>query len=311
MSAQFKKQELAAIRAEVLAKVGTVPTAETIGTQNGGRLQIALSTINGAGRVLTLLTAEIVQALAALIIAIVFAVLEYQRVMHGALALGQPDGQAALIAFAVVTANVVHPIYALRELRGKEQITVTVGTLRGSIRAFWRRINGEPIVKDLDAYHNPTLHIAAAVITWSTVLLAVYDILGPLLHEVFTGELTRPVPIAIVELIAGLGLSIAGVFFLQSAAHEIGVRTITDAPISDEDLLKRQQSDYQRRFDETWTAVESRYLAEKDKASAAAPVPFGSPAHTPADQKSIPTIAPVSVNGGREKDQPLDAIKAR
>lgn len=311
MNAQLKKSELAAIRAEVYAKIGDKPTADTIATKDAGNLKSVLDWITGAGRVVTLLTAETVQALAALIIAIVFAVLEFQRVQHGAEALGQEEGQAALIAFAVVTANVVHPIYALRELRGQPHLTITVGTLRGSIRAFWRRINGEPVVKEVDSFHNPTLHVAAAVITWATVLLAVYDILGPLMEELFSPDgLQRPAPIAVVELLAGLGLSIAGVFFLQSAAHEIGVRTITDAPISDGVLLQRAQDEYQRRFDETWAAVESRYLESKDKAAAAAPVPFGSQAPTPDGPKSTLTSEHVNGNGGQKKAQLLDAIKA-
>lgn len=304
---KLNKGDLAAITAEVAARVGERPTAEQY-SSDVTWLQWSLDTINGFGRVMTLLTAEIVQALAALIIAVVFAALEYERVLHGAKALGQQDGQAALIAFAVVTANIVHPIYALREMRGKEHVTVTIGTARGAVTAFWRRIVGQPVTKSLDAYHNPTLHIAAAVITWSTVLLAVYDILGPLLNEVFTGQLTRPVPIAIVELIAGLGLSIAGVFFLQSAAHEIGVRTITDAPISAAQQLNKAKADYEARRDAVWREVQARYLDEKAKAAPS--VPFGNSAAIPGENGSIPTNARVNGTGGTEKGRLLDAIKA-
>lgn len=304
---KLNKGDLAAITAEVAARVGERPTAEQF-ENRGDCLQWWLDTINGVGRVLTLLTAEIVQALAALIIAVVFAALEYERVLHGAKALGQQPGQAALIAFAVVTANIVHPIYALREMRGKEHVTVTIGTARGAVVAFRKRIFGQPVTRSLDAYHNPTLHIAAAVITWSTVLLAVYDILGPLLNEVFTGKLTRPVPIAIVELIAGLGLSIAGVFFLQSAAHEIGVRTITDAPVSADQQLQRAVADYESRRDAIWNEVQTRYLEEKAKAAPS--VPFGNTAHIAAENGSTPMTAHVNGTGGTAKGRTLDAIKA-
>lgn len=263
MNHKLTKADLTAIELEVEARVGARPTAEAVSSSSSA-LQNTLEFIAGAGRVLTLLTAEIVQALAALIIAVVFAALEFQRVHHGALALGQPDSQAALIAFAVVTANVVHPIYSLRELRGKQNITVTVGTLRGALETFWRRVTGQPVQKQIDAFHNPTLHIAAATITWATVLLACYDILGPLMSELFSADgLQRPLAIAAVELVAGLGLSIAGVFFLQSAAHEIGVRTLTDAPVSAQQRLERETEAYEARRADAWSDVQARYLEAK------------------------------------------------
>lgn len=303
---KLTKTDLASIQLEVDARVGQKPTAELLDSGIGW-LQWSLEAINGAGRVLTLLTAEMVQALAALIIAVVFALLEFQRVHHGAMALGQPDAQAALIAFAVVTANIVHPIYALRELRGKENISVTVGTLRGALAAFGKRIIGEPVTKEVDAFHNPTLHVAAAVITWSTVLLAVYDILGPLLAELFSeAGLQRPVMIALVELVAGLGLSIAGVFFLQSAAHEIGVRTLTDAPETADQRLQHAVGDWQARREAVWNEVQQRFLESKDKA--APPAPFGSTAPIPDAAAFTPTIAHVNGNGGHGRAQVLDEI---
>lgn len=276
MNHKLTKADLAAIELEVAGRVGTRPTAEAV-SGTASALQNTLEFIAGAGRVLTLLTAEVVQALAALIIAVVFAALEFQRVHHGARALGQPEEQAALIAFAVVTANVVHPIYSLRELRGKQNITVTVGTLRGALESFWRRLTGQPVQKQIDAFHNPTLHIAAATITWATVLLAVYDILGPLMSELFSeAGLQRPLAIAAVELVAGFGLSVAGVFFLQSAAHEIGVRTLTDAPVSAQQRLERETEAYEARRAEAWADVQARYLEAKsepkDKAASSLPL---------------------------------------
>lgn len=308
MNHKLTKADLKDIQAEVDARIGAPPSAELLKSEADG-LQSALEFINGAGRVLTLLTAEIVQALAALIIAVVFAVLEFQRVHHGAVALGQPDSQAALIAFAVVVANVVHPIYALREMRGKTEITVTVGTVRGSLASFWRRITGQPVIKRIDAFHNPTLHVAASVITWSTVLLAVYDILGPLLAELFSeAGLQRPVMIAMVELVAGLGLSIAGVFFLQSAAHEIGVRTLTDAPVSAGQRFDRAVADHEARREVVWSEVQQRYLESKEKAAPS--VPFGNTAATVGGAASTPMTAHVNGTGGRGTGRTLDEIKA-
>lgn len=309
---RLTKADLAAIAAEVDARAGARPDASEY-EQRADWLQQALEAISGAGRVLTLLVAEVVQAGAALIIAVVFAVLEFQRVEAGAVALEQPHDKAALIAFAVVTANIVHPIYSLREMRGKAHVTVTVGTLRGALVAFWRRIIGQPVSRELDAYHNPTLHIAAAMITWTTILLAIYDVLGPLLQEMFSpAGLQRPIAIAAVELVAGLGLSIAGVFFLQSAAHEIGVRTLVDAPVSAQQRLDHAMAQYDQRRNEVWHEVQQRYLDAKDmkdKASVPPDVPFGHSAAAPVARVSIPMIASANGTGGIAKAQMLDEIK--
>lgn len=305
---KLTKTDLAAIAAEVDARAGSRPDAADY-EQRTDWLQSALESISGAGRVLTLLTAEVIQAGAALIIAAVFAVLEFQRVHHGAVALGQPDGQASLIAFAVVTANVVHPIYALRELRGQQNITVTVGTMRGALTAFWRRIVGQPVSREMTAYHNPTLHVAAAVITWSTVLLAVYDILGPLLAELFSvSGLQRPAVIAAVELAAGLGLSIAGVFFLQSAAHEIGVRTLVDAPVTAAQRLDQATADYEQRRADLWHEVQQRYQDAKE-VKAAPSIPFGNIAAEQVARVAMPMTAHVNGTGGSGRARMLDEIK--
>jgi hypothetical protein len=126
--------------AELREGLGSPPTISTLraaGHSENTSLLAVIDFISGTGRVLTLLTAEVIQALAAIIIAIVFAVLEFQRVLNGAVALGQVNDQAALIAFAVVTANVVHPIYSLRDLRGQQRLTVTHHTLRG----YWSSLS--------------------------------------------------------------------------------------------------------------------------------------------------------------------------
>lgn len=294
---RLTKSDLTAIEYEVQALAGPPPSLDTLRNEGyrENRLVLgALDAIAGAGRVVTLLIAEAIQAGAALIIMAVFAVLEYWRVWHGAAALGQPDNQAALIAFAVVTANVVHPIYALRQLRGKDQHYVTRMTGRGYLEAFWRRLAGRPSVEKVDHFHNPTLHIAAAVITWSTVTLAVYDILGPLLSEIATGVFTRPPLLIGMELLMGLGLSIAGVFFLQSAAHEIGVRTLTDQPDRLTSVLEQQQADYAAQIGVLREHVQGRYMAAKlaDKERAAAEVQA---APNPTEEDTAPA-EPVQAN---------------
>ncbi len=263
---RLNKTDIQAIEYEVQALAGQPPSLDTLyaeGHTEQRWLNRLLDVIAGYGRVMTLLIAEFIQAGAALIIGVVFALLEYWRVLHGAEALGQPRDQAALIAVAVVVANVVHPIYALRQLRGQSSLHITKMTGRGYFEEFWRRLWGKPVVESVDLYHNPTLHVAAAVITWSTVVLAVYDILGPLLSQVATGTFTRPPILIGMEFIMGLGLSIAGVFFLQSAAHEIGVRTLTDQPQRLVVLLDQRRAEHEARVEAIRAEVRERYIASK------------------------------------------------
>jgi hypothetical protein len=62
------------------------------------------------------------------------------------------------------------------------------------------------------------------------VFLAVYDLVAPILTAILEGTASEPGLILAVKLLMGFGLSLAGVLFLQAAAHEIGVRTLTDQP---------------------------------------------------------------------------------
>lgn len=266
MQTRLTQADLKRIDYQARLRAGDPPTLQSLKTAGyrESTWQIyALRWIADTGRVVTLLVAEAIQAAAALGIGVIFAALEYQRVFNGSLALGQPSDQAVLIAVAVVTANVVHPIYSLRALRGQNRLQIMRPTLRGFLTSFLRRIVGKPTIDQVEMYHNPTLAAAAAVITWSTVLLAVYDILGPLMAEVFAGQLSRPAPIAALELLMGLGLSVAGVFFLQSAAHEIGVRTLTDQPTTLSGVLAEKQAAYDQHLDQLREDERERYMAGK------------------------------------------------
>lgn len=259
-----------------LQAVGPAPTLEKLQDQGYSESTWLLNTldlITSTGRVITLFLAEAIQSLAALIIAVVFAILEFWRVHNGALALGQPESQAALIAIAVVTANVIHPIYALRELRGQTNFTVHKPTLRGYLGDAWHRIAGQHTTETKDLYFNPTLHLAASTITVSTIILAVYDILGPLLTGIFTNSLSKPAPIAVMELVMGLGLSVAGVFFLQAATHEIGVRILTDQPARLSTLLEQRTADHNAAIAAARETARQRYeKAQADHLAAVAEI---------------------------------------
>jgi len=284
---RLTKSDLKAIEAEVELLIGAPPTIEDLQTDGYTEREWLIATVDfigGLGKVATLIVAELIQSFGAIVIAVVFAMMEFQRVQAGAVALGQVDDKASLIAFAVVTANVVHPIYSLRQLRGQDKIEHTIMTGRGYLEAFKHRLKGQPVTKELDLYHNPTLHHAATVITWSTIILAVYDILSPLVTQIATNTLTRPVPLAIMEFVMGLGLSVAGVFFLQSASHEIGVRILTDQPQRLSDELAKRQRDYDQKVEAVRADVRTRFMQAKllDKARKDGdipPNPFGHTAH--------------------------------
>jgi hypothetical protein len=268
---RLSKSDLAAIEYETSLVVGQATTLESLaaeGYSENENLRQVLDWIANAGRIGILFIAEFIQAIGALVIAVTFALLEFWRVRHGAQALGQDDSQSMLIAFAVVTANVVHPIYSLRQLRGQAAFQIVRMTGRGYLECLWKRVTGRPIIEAVALYRNPTLHIAAAVITWSTNVLAIYDILGPLFTQLFTGKMERPLPIAVMELVMGLGLSVAGVFFLQSAAHEIGVRTLTDQPMRLTERLEQRRTEYGQQVIQVRESVRERHIAAKLSAEA-------------------------------------------
>lgn len=263
---RLNKSDLTAIEYEVHQILGPDPTVEqllTEGYTEARWLHGALEGIRSVGRIITLLLAEIIQAAAPLVIGVVFAILEFWRVYHGALALGQVIDQAGLIAFAVVTANAVVPIYALRELRGQDSYTVKRATARGYWESFTRRLFGQPQTEKADWSHNPALTVAAAVITWSTIALAVYDLVAPLLTSILENTATKPPLILVIELLMGLGLSLAGVFFLQAASHEIGVRILTDQPQRLVDVVEQRRVERVQRESQVREHVRAQYVAAK------------------------------------------------
>ncbi len=266
---RLNQTDLKAIEARVQAEMsmlGPPPTLESVkdeGHRENRALNNVLDFISGSGRVMTLIIAETIQSGAALIIGVVFAILEYWRVLHGAEALGQQADQAALIAFAVVTANVVHPIYALRQLRGHDTHDITRMTGRGYAMLFWRKLTGKPSVESVDWSYNPVLDVAAMVITWTTVFLAVYDLIAPILTTILEGTASKPGLILVIELLMGFGLSLAGVFFLQAAAHEIGVRTLTDQPARIADIVEQRRAEYNARLVDIRERISADHMAGK------------------------------------------------
>lgn len=274
---RLTKTDLEAIEARIgheMAALGAPPTLEEVraeGYQENTSLNRALDWIAGAGRVVTLLTAEFVQAFAALGLALVFIILEAERINAGVIALGQHQQQAALIALAFTVGNAVLPIYRLRNARGQAQLQRTKSTVRGYLAAFWRRLVFKPTAYAVDHYDNPTLGIMEGAVTWATLFLAFYAVLGPMLARyeslpwysaagalVMQSSFTQ-----MLGLLAGALLAVGGVFGVQSISHEIGVRTLTDQPPRLTDVLEARRVDYESRRADLRQRVTYEFMAAK------------------------------------------------
>jgi hypothetical protein len=271
---RLTKSDLSAIETRVQADMAalgiehepTLADLQAQGYTENRAMNAALDWISSAGRVMTLFIAEFIQAFAAIALAVVFIALEAERITSGVIALGQHQEQAILIAIAFTVANTVTPIYRLRNLRGQSKITRYRWTARGHLAAFWRRLTAQPQAYEVDVYDNPTLAFAEAAITWATLFLAFYAVLGVQLEQ-YQGEawytaigavFTQSSLNEMMGLAAGALLAFGGVFGVQSIAHEIGVRTLTDQPDRLSDLLEQRKVERQAQI----TAIRERAIAD-------------------------------------------------
>lgn len=260
------------IEAEIAARLGAEPTIESLSAQGYSEnvaLNRALERISAAGRVLTLAVAEFAQAFAALALALVFILLEAERINSGAQALGQAPTQAMLIAVAFTVANAVLPLYRLRNARNQATLTRTRPTLRGYAAAFWRRLFFQPSTYDVNVYDNPTLHVMESAVTWATLFLAFFAVLGPLLAQYSSqawyialwSVVSQSTINQMIELIAGALLSVGGVFGVQSISWEFGVRTIADRPQRLTDILETKRAEHTANALMIRAEIRERYTA--------------------------------------------------
>lgn len=297
---RLTKADLAAIESEVAMLAGPPPTLEAVqADQRDSWLTGILDVISGLGRILTLAIVELVQAFGAVVLAGLFIALEADRVYHGVIALGQKTDQAALIALTLTAMNAVLPIYHLRNVTGQDMLTRVRWTVRGHLTAFWRRLTGRPQDYQVDVYNNPALAIAESTITWATLFLAFFAVLGPVLEQ-YTGQVWYSALWAIfatssitqaLGLLAGLLLSIGGVFGVQSISHELASRLLLERPARADDLLTARRADYESRVAALREQVRERYSAAKlaDKDRAANPTqPAGMPEPVAAEDDTQP-----------------------
>src|SRR5690606_13410817 len=67
----------------------------------------------------------------------------------------------------------------------------------------------------------------------------------------------------ILGLLAGLLLSVGGVFGVQSISHELACRRLTDKPRRLSDVLSARRADHAARVDQVREEVRQRYMAAK------------------------------------------------
>jgi len=257
--------------------------------------------IDQSGAVVTRLAGELIQALAVLVLLVFFAALEFERVRRGALALDQSARASVLIALALVVANIVHPVYRLREHRAAGKVVERRGSLRLWLRAAWARLSAlDYQVVERDQHYNPVLHLAAFVITWGTILFACYDLLRPIILEYgssWSGLLGAfAIPGTALKFLAGVAASVGGVMFLQAASHEIGVRMVVSRPVSALDLHRQQLEDYNRRKVALIDQVRAEYLSRQ----VVEPVAMAALVQEPEPvQEVVSAWVPLSGNGHR------------
>lgn len=222
----------------------------------------ALATISSAGAVLTLTVVEFIRSFGIWVLIIGFAWLEYERVSHGAKALGMQTESASTLAIVFVLANLIHPIFALAHIK-KADLTVTRHTFRGGLEWLKSRLFDKAHTRNVDNTYNPTLALSALLLTGTTIILALYDVLSPLITSIATQTYTKPMIILMTEFIMGAGMSIAGVLFLQASAHEAGLRALSFDTRSPAEIVAQAKADRQAKIDKIYADTQARYMTAK------------------------------------------------
>lgn len=146
--------------------------------------------------------------------------IEAERVYTGARTLEQNLPASVGLAVCFVLANVVHPIYSLRQHRGQGYTEVRRQTLAGLFEhvKFW--LTKPPVTERRDLNYNPALGRAARLITRAVILAACIALLGPvfkLYGQSWTGMATLfDNPFLLIKVVTGIAFSLAGVLLLQA-----------------------------------------------------------------------------------------------
>ena len=274
-STRLTNTDLKAIEARVLSETSSIikPSIESLqaqGYSESSRLHATIDWIAGAGYATTLFVGEFSQAFAAIGLMVLFILLEAERIHSGGVSLGLSSDKATLLALAFTSANVILPIYRLRNVSNESSLNDTLWTLRGIIEALCRRLVTKPTTIQRDIHHNSTLKLMEVSITFATLFLASYAVLGQQLSRLTDVVWYQAIGVLIaqssigefLQLMAGLLVAIGGVFGVQTISHEIGVRT-TDKPQRLSDVLQSQLAEYENKIAEIREKVTQEHIHGK------------------------------------------------
>lgn len=312
---RLNKTDLRAIEArteaEAQARLGSEPSIANLkglDMSMGQRiLSVVLDFIEGVGGAAVSIVAETLQSFAPIILMCFFIWLETDRLHAGAISLGQTNRQATIIAWGLMVANAVTPLYELRGHRGKKYIARKRQTLRGLLVIFGRRLFARPDEYRQNVSDNPSLRIAKSAILWSTIFFAAYSVLG----EVFAMHAALPWYEAIgqlfiasnlnlfLQLLAGLLLSVGTIFFLQSVSFEFGLRAIRERPQSLSKVVKREREAYRKALADIRSEVTLQHttgkLADQERKAAMG----ANPTPAPTAQRQTTFIETMDAGNGR------------
>lgn len=225
------------------------------------------SDIHQRGATRTAILAERLQANGAWVLLIVGSLIEAERVYTVSRTLQQSVPASIGLAIFFVLANVVHPIYSLRQHRGQEYTEVRRQTLAGWFEHVWFWLTKLPVTERRDLNYNPALDRAAKLITRAVILAAWIALFAPVLSvhgQTWAGAAAvLNNPFLLIKVITGVMFSIAGVLLLQAVAHEVGVRTLDDTSATPEELLGRLREERRRAEQDIYDRILADHLERK------------------------------------------------
>jgi hypothetical protein len=225
------------------------------------------SDIHQRGATRTAILAERLQANGAWVLLIVGSLIEAERVFTGSRTLEQSIPASVGLAIFFVLANVVHPIYSLRQHRGQGYTEVLRQTLAGLFEHVWFWLTKPPMTERRDLNYNPALDRAAKLITRAVIFAALIALLAPVFKshgQSWAGMATLlDNPFLLIKAVTGITFSVAGVLLLQAVAHEVGVRTLDDMSVTPEELLAKLREERRQAEQEIYDRILAEHLERK------------------------------------------------
>ena len=228
--------------------------------------------IHQRGATRTAILAERLQANGAWVLLFVGSLIEAERVYTGARTLEQSILASFGLAIFFVLANVVHPIYTLRQHRGQGYAEVRRQTLAGLFEQVWFWLTKSPVTECRDLNYNPALDRAAMLITRAVIFAALIALLAPIFKshgQSWTSMATLlDNPFLLIKAVIGIVFSPAGVLLLQAVAHEVGVRTPDDMSVTPEELFAKLREERRQKEEAIYDRILDEHLERKEAALA-------------------------------------------